>query len=87
LGNDGFVFAPGAGANVIADAGKAAAIELSAFSSAVIDNVPELRGGETGQPAPFHPASDPGVNLDNHGITTWTNIHLLDVSANHFIIH
>ena len=90
--NDTFVFRPGIGANVVANAGSANTLELVGFSS-VTSNAQLaalLHDAQAGQPQALFQSTADGhdtvINLGNHDSITLTNIHIADLHASNFII-
>ena len=93
VSNDTFVFRPGIGAEVIANATGADTIELDGFSS-VTSNAQLaafLSEAQAGQPQAMFQQTNGGhdtlINLANHDSITLTNVHIADLIASHFIIH
>ena len=90
--NDTFVFRPGIGADVVANAGNDAKIELDGFPS-VTNNTQLaafLNDALTRQPQTlFHSTNDGHdtvIDLGNHDSITLMNIHIADLHASDFII-
>ena len=91
-GNDTFVFKPGFGSDVIANATSADTIELDGFSS--VPNINQLHTllteAQAGQSLPmFHTAhggQDTVINLGHHDSITLANVHLADLHASNFIV-
>ena len=90
--NDTFVFRPGIGADVVANAGSANTFELVGFSS-VTSNAQLatlLHDAQAGQPQALFQSTADGhdavINLGNHDSITLTNIHIADLHASNFII-
>jgi serralysin len=92
VNNDTFVFKPGIGADVVANAGSASTIELDGFSSVTSDSqlAALLHEAQASQPqALFHPTPDGHgtvISLGNQDSITLTNIHIADLHASNFII-
>jgi serralysin len=91
--NDTFVFHPGVGADVVANAGSAATIELDGFSS-VTSNVQLaalLHEAQAGQSQVLFQSTNDGhdtvINVGNHDSITLMNVHLADLHASNFIIY
>ncbi len=92
-GNDTFVFKPGFGSDVIANATSADTIELNGFSS--VPNMNELQTllseAQTGQSQSlFHTANnghDTVIDLGNHDSITLANVPVTDLHTSNFIIH
>jgi len=92
VNNDKFVFSPGIGADVVANAGSASTIELDGFSL-VTSNAQLaalLPDAQAGQPQALFQSTNGGhdtlINLGNHDSITLTNVHIADPHASHFII-
>jgi hypothetical protein len=90
--NDTFVFRPGIGADVVANAGSADTMELDGFSS-VTSNAQLtalLHDAQTGQSQALFQSTNNGhdtvINLGNHDSITLTNVHIADLHASNFII-
>jgi hypothetical protein len=92
VNNDTFVFKPGIGADVVANAGSASTIELDGFSSVTSDSqlAALLHEAQASQPqALFHSTADGHgtvISLGNQDSITLTNIHIADLHAGNFII-
>jgi VCBS repeat-containing protein len=92
-GNDGFVFHPGTGTDVIVNATSSNTIELDGFSSLTSHSqlASLLAEAQAGQPEPVFQSINGGhdtlINLGNHDSITLTNVHLADLHASNFIIH
>jgi hypothetical protein len=92
-GNDTFVFKPGLGANVIANATRLDTIELDGFSS--VTNINQLQTllaeVQNGHAQPLFDAVNNGhdtvINLGNHDSITLANVALPDLHASNFIVH
>jgi serralysin len=90
--NDTFVFRPGFGADVIANAGNAETIELDGFSS--VTNNAQLAAllieAQTGQSQALFQSTNGGhdtvIDLGNHDSITLTNVHIGELHAGNFII-
>ena len=90
--NDTFVFRPGVGADVIANAGNAETIELDGFSS-VTNNAQLaalLNDAQTGQSQALFQSTNGGhdtvIDLGNHDSITLMNVHISELHASNFII-
>jgi hypothetical protein len=92
-GNDGFVFHPGVGTDVIVNASSSNTIELDGFSSLTSHSqlASLLAEAQAGQPQSLFQSENGGhdtlINLGNHDSVTLTNVHLADLHASNFIIH
>jgi VCBS repeat-containing protein len=92
-GNDGFVFHPGVGTDVIVNATSANTIELDGFSSVTSHSqlASLLAEAQAGQSQSMFQSENGGhdtlINLGNHDSITLTNVHLADLHASNFIIH
>ncbi len=92
-GNDTFVFKPGVGADVIANAGSADKIELDGFSSVTDSNqlTALLNDAQADHSQSLFQAANDGhdtiINLGNHDSITLANVHLADLHAYNFIVH
>jgi hypothetical protein len=92
-GNDTFVFKPGFGADVIANATSLHTIELDGFSA--VTNINQLQTllseAQNGHAQPLFDAANSGhgtvINLGNHDSITLANVQLSDVHASNFIVH
>jgi serralysin len=91
--NDTFVFRPGMGADVIANAGSTDTIELDGFSSVTSNTqlAALLSEAQTGQPQALFQSTngdhDTMINLGNHDSITLMNVHIADLHASNFLIH
>ena len=92
-GNDTFVFNPGLGADVIANATSSDIIELDGFSSVTSMHHLQtlLTEAQTGQlQSLFETANgghDTAINLGDHDSITLANVQIAALHANNFIIH
>ena len=92
-GNDTFVFHPGMGADVIANATSSDTIELDGFSSVTSINQLQalLTEAQTGQSQSLFESANGGhdtvINLDNHDSITLANVQISALHASNFIIH
>jgi 20S proteasome alpha/beta subunit len=92
-GNDGFVFHPGGGADLIVNAASSNTIELDGFSSVTSNSqlASLLAEAQAGQPQSVFQSENGGhdtlINLGNHDSITLTNVHLADLHASNFIVH
>jgi hypothetical protein len=93
LGKDNFVFKPGFGTDVIANAKGTDTIELDGFAS--VTDINELQSAlneaKTGQAQSLFQESANGqdavINLGNHDTITLHNVQLANLNASNFIIH
>jgi hypothetical protein len=91
-GNDSFIFHPGVGTDIVANAKSTVTIELDGFSS--IANSHELatllQEAQTGISQSVFSSTNDGhdttINLGNHDSITLAHIQLADLHANNFII-
>jgi len=92
-GNDTFVFHPGMGANVIANATSSDTIELDGFSSVPSTNQLQtlLTEAQTGQLQSLFETANGGhdtvINLGNHDSITLASVQISALHASNFIIH
>jgi hypothetical protein len=92
-GNDNFVFRPGFGADIIANAKSTDTIELDGFSSVASINELQmaLNDVKTGHAQPLFQETADGhdvvISLDNHDTITLQNVQLANLNASNFIIH
>ena len=92
-GNDTFVFKPGLGADVIANATSSDTFELDGFSSVTGINQLQtlLTEAQTGQSQSLFESSNGGhdtvINLGNHDSITLANVQVADLHASNFIVH
>ena len=92
-GSDTFVFKPGFGADVVANATTQDVIELDGFASVTDANQLQTLLGEAqaGQPQSVFQAANGGhdtlINLGNNDSITLTNVQLADLHAANFIVH
>ena len=92
-GADTFVFKPGFGADVVANATSADIIELDGFSS--VTSVSELQTllseAQAGQPQSLFQAANGGhdtvINLGNHDSITLANLQIAGLHASNFVVH
>src|SRR5262249_28084021 len=92
-GNDTFVFQPGFGTDVIANATTSDNIELDGFSS--VTSIHELQSqlteAQNGQTQSLFESANGGhdtvINLGNHDSITLANIQLTSLHASNFIVH
>ncbi|MGA2292566.1 hypothetical protein, partial [Bradyrhizobium sp.] len=90
---DTFVFRPGLGAEVIANAPSAPIIELDGFSSLTSNAqlAALLSEAQAGQPQSLFQSTigghDTVINLGNHDSITLTNLSISELHASSFIIH
>ena len=90
--NDTFVFRPGVGADVIANASSANTIELDGFSSVTSSAqlAALLHDAQTGQPQALFQSTndnhDTVINLGLHDSLTLKNVHIADLHSSDFII-
>ena len=91
-GQDTFVFKPGFGADVIANAKSSDTIELDGFSSITNNSqlATLLHEAQIGQSQSVFQSANDGrdtiVNLGNHDSITLASVHLADLHASNFII-
>jgi serralysin len=91
--SDTFVFRPGIGADVIANAGNADPIELDGFSSLTkhVQLVALLNDAQSGQSQSLFQSTNGGhdivINLGNHDSITLMDVHIANLHASNFIIH
>lgn len=92
-GNDTFVFKPGFGTDVIANATTSDSIELDGFSSVTSINQLQtlLTEAQNGQAQSLFESANSGhdtvINLGNHDSITLANVQLAALHASNFIIH
>jgi hypothetical protein len=92
LSNDTFVFRPGIGAEVVANADSHSTIELDGFSSVTsnAELAALLHDAQTGQSQALFQSTNVGhdtvINLGNNDTITLMNVHLADLHASNFII-
>src|SRR5262249_22677305 len=92
-GNDAFVFKPGFGTDVIANATTSDTIELDWFSSVTSINQlqTQLAEAQNGQAQSLFESANGGhdtvINLGNHDSIILANIQLAALHASNFIIH
>jgi serralysin len=89
---DTFVFHPGGGVGIVANAGSEDTIELDGFSSATGNQLAALlQDTQSGQSqALFHSANeghDIAINLGSRDKVDPMNSHIADLNAGNFIIH
>ena len=91
--NDTFVFKPGFGSDVIANATTAYTIELDGFSSVANANQLQtfLNDAQSGHVQSLFQVANGGhdtvINLGNHESITLTDVHVTDLHPSNFIIH
>jgi hypothetical protein len=92
-GNDTFVFKPGLGADVIANATSSDTIELDGFSSVTNINLLEaaLNEAQTGHAQSLFQTANGGhdtvINLGNHDSITLVDVQIAALHASNFIVH
>jgi hypothetical protein len=92
-GNDTFVFKPGLGADVIANATSSDTIELDGFASVGSINQLQtaLAAAQSGQAQSLFEAANGGhdtvINLGNHDSITLANVDIAGLHASNFIVH
>ena len=92
-GNDTFVFKPGLGADVIANATSSDTIELDGFSSVTNINLLEaaLNEVQTGHALSLFQTANGGhdtvINLGNHDSITLVDVQIAALHASNFIVH
>jgi len=92
-GNDTFVFKPGFGTDVIANATTSDTIELDGFSSVTSINQlqTQLTEAQNGQAQSLFESANGGhdtvINLGNHDSITLANVQLAALHTSNFIIH
>ena len=92
-GNNTFVFHPGMGADVIANATSSDTIELDGFSSVTSINQLQalLTEAQTGQSQSLFESANGGhdtvIDLGNHDSIILANLQIAALHASHFIIH
>jgi hypothetical protein len=92
-GQDSFVFKPGVGTDVIANAKISDTIELDGFAS--VANINQLQtllnDAQTGESQSLFQAANGGrdtvIDLGNHDSITLANVKIADLHASNFIIH
>jgi hypothetical protein len=92
-GNDAFVFHPGLGTDVIANAVSSDTIDLDGFASVTSNSqlAELLHEAQIGQPQSLFQSINDGhdtlINLGNHDSITLANVHLADLHAGNFIVN
>jgi hypothetical protein len=92
-GQDTFVFKPGFGTDVIANAKSSDTIELDGFASVANINHLQtlLNDAQTGESQSLFQAANGGrdtvIDLGNHDSITLANVKIADLHASNFIIH
>jgi hypothetical protein len=92
-GNDTFVFKPGVGADVVANATSADAIELDGFAAVISINQVQtaLAEAQAGQAQALFQAANGGhdtiINLGTHDSITLVNVQLAELHASNFVVH
>jgi hypothetical protein len=92
-GNDTFVFKPGVGADVVANATSADTIELDGFAAVISINQVQtaLAEAQAGQAQALFQAANGGhdtiINLGTHDSITLVNVQLAELHASNFVVH
>jgi hypothetical protein len=92
-GQDTFVFKPGFGTDVIANAKSSDTIELDGFASVANINLLQtlLNDAQAGESQSLFQAANGGrdtvIDLGNHDSITLANVKIADLHASNFIIH